>query len=294
MTLRTRMAVMVILFLLGCVFVAPYYRTVTGHSDSSESGALTLQIQRPPTSDIASSVTPGLSQTPAVSGGPYALNTAKNVATNAAPFPVLQMPPPLDLAPGPVARPQGEATNQQTMSQRDAATLPGYGQLPPRPVRLIGHNIGTDASWMHSPSANGALPRQVPMGQVPARQNRRIDQPAGTNLYGNVEHRNDLGSFQWRRPSANAPPNSKFAAVQSVPMNPATARPDSIAGSVHSGATRRETFHRVVNGDSLAALSQQYYGRPDRGLMIFAANRRQLVHPEILPIGMELVIPPAR
>lgn len=53
----------------------------------------------------------------------------------------------------------------------------------------------------------------------------------------------------------------------------------------------RVQVHTVVDGDSLPTLATKYLGRPDRYMEIYAANRDQLSHPAILPIGMNLIIP---
>ncbi len=50
--------------------------------------------------------------------------------------------------------------------------------------------------------------------------------------------------------------------------------------------------HRIADGDSLAALAEQYLGNPERAPEIFAANRDVLSNPQLLPIGTELKIPP--
>ena len=49
--------------------------------------------------------------------------------------------------------------------------------------------------------------------------------------------------------------------------------------------------HRVVDGDSLMGLAQRYLGDRNRYVEIFKANRQVLASPDILPIGVELVIP---
>jgi len=51
-------------------------------------------------------------------------------------------------------------------------------------------------------------------------------------------------------------------------------------------------MHKVVDGDTLAALAERYLGSADRGREIYEANRGVLPGPGILPIGVELKIPP--
>jgi nucleoid-associated protein YgaU len=50
--------------------------------------------------------------------------------------------------------------------------------------------------------------------------------------------------------------------------------------------------HKIVDGDTLAALADRYLGSAARANEIFNANRDVLSNPELLPIGAELKIPP--
>jgi len=50
--------------------------------------------------------------------------------------------------------------------------------------------------------------------------------------------------------------------------------------------------HKIVDGDTLRGLAERYLGSPDRALEIYEANRDLLPSPELLPIGVELKIPP--
>ncbi len=49
--------------------------------------------------------------------------------------------------------------------------------------------------------------------------------------------------------------------------------------------------HIIIDGDSLARLAGRYLGDPRRRDEIYELNRGVLTSPELLPIGMELVIP---
>jgi nucleoid-associated protein YgaU len=55
-------------------------------------------------------------------------------------------------------------------------------------------------------------------------------------------------------------------------------------------ATEART-HKIIDGDTLAALAQRYLGSTARAGEIFEANRAVLSDPELLPIGAELKIP---
>lgn len=50
--------------------------------------------------------------------------------------------------------------------------------------------------------------------------------------------------------------------------------------------------HKVVDGDTLAALAERYLGSAARAGEIFEANRDVIDDPELLPIGAELKMPP--
>jgi nucleoid-associated protein YgaU len=52
--------------------------------------------------------------------------------------------------------------------------------------------------------------------------------------------------------------------------------------------------HIVVDGDSLAKLAGRYLDDPRRAAEIYEHNRHLLNDPELLPIGVELMIPPRR
>jgi nucleoid-associated protein YgaU len=54
-----------------------------------------------------------------------------------------------------------------------------------------------------------------------------------------------------------------------------------------------ERIHVVHQGDSLDRLAKRYLGDEARALEIFDLNREVLDNPHILPIGVELRLPPA-
>ena len=56
--------------------------------------------------------------------------------------------------------------------------------------------------------------------------------------------------------------------------------------------TTNLTTHTVVDGDTLPALAERYLGASDRANELFEANRQTLTDPSLLPIGVELKIPP--
>jgi len=55
---------------------------------------------------------------------------------------------------------------------------------------------------------------------------------------------------------------------------------------------RASRTHKIVDGDTLAALAERFLGSPQRAGDIYEANRAVLFDPQLLPIGVELKIPP--
>ena len=53
-----------------------------------------------------------------------------------------------------------------------------------------------------------------------------------------------------------------------------------------------KTTHMVVDGDTLPVLAERYLGSSARANEIYEANRDALRDPALLPIGVELKLPP--
>ncbi len=52
--------------------------------------------------------------------------------------------------------------------------------------------------------------------------------------------------------------------------------------------------HSIHDGDTLTSLAQRYLGDPERANEIFEVNRSVLPNPDVLPIGVKIVIPRTR
>lgn len=50
--------------------------------------------------------------------------------------------------------------------------------------------------------------------------------------------------------------------------------------------------YRVRDGDDLASIAERFYGHPGAASRLWAANRDRLSDPAILPIGLDLQLPP--
>lgn len=96
---------------------------------------------------------------------------------------------------------------------------------------------------------------------------------------------------------ASAPPPSLATSYQSAAVSPKTveshaAPPAENASQSPQASSLRWRRHKIKDGDTLAKLAQIYLDDPAREMEIFQSNRHVLQHPEILPIGKWLRIPP--
>lgn len=97
----------------------------------------------------------------------------------------------------------------------------------------------------------------------------------------------------YQLPPAETMPSLSLPNSPAMPnMGFAPAAPMMSAGSLNmplaaSGSAR----HRIVDGDTLAAIARRYYGDEQRAREIFEYNRGVLKDPELLPIGTELTLP---
>jgi hypothetical protein len=81
-------------------------------------------------------------------------------------------------------------------------------------------------------------------------------------------------------PATDRPASSQWGVSMEM-MLPAAAPTDETART-----------HTVIDGDTLAALAERYLGSSARADEIFQANRDVLNSPNLLPIGVELKLPP--
>jgi|GEM_PF-4036947 len=268
MTLRTRMAFMVILLLLGCVFAAPYYRSAISQDQAASEPSLpTLQIQRSfqqsvekSSDELTAAPTPKIPQHDAAqpklestrpSSGEVA-DSGKGIAVSASapvlfskPIPDLQMP-----TPNRGIR-ASSSKAPRTLSVKPVSltgiSSQSFGKNPTEPLRLA-------SNFPAAESANKFPPTQSELPAV----------------------RSGADSGKLRATPMSQPPERSFGF-----------RPNAISPAPKAEVQR----HRVSRYDSLSEISKQYYGSGEHALLIFEANRDALVSPAILPIGLELIVP---
>ncbi len=90
-------------------------------------------------------------------------------------------------------------------------------------------------------------------------------------------------------PAATATESSSAPAASSEVTDSGSSSGAGKSGMVDLNAP--DQTHKIVDGDTLPQLAQQYLGRADRYMQIFDYNRDVLQSPDVLPIGAELRIP---
>ncbi|HZZ72176.1 MAG TPA: hypothetical protein VFE24_07975 [Pirellulales bacterium] len=130
-------------------------------------------------------------------------------------------------------------------------------------------------------------------------------QPAFNIGYSNAPNTNRLNTVPWATPTPapakpadqGLPSSWTFEAARttanfpSAPLQPLLPAPAAPRNAVNEPADP-PTPHVVADGDTLSKLAADYLGSASRRLEIFNANRAVLKDPEILPIGVEIMIPP--
>jgi nucleoid-associated protein YgaU len=94
-------------------------------------------------------------------------------------------------------------------------------------------------------------------------------------------------------PENRDPPNEHFVAITpEVPPEitsvTTTVHPLATSTAITNKSARR---HRIVEGDTLEQIAQQYYRSSALANAIFEANRDQLQQPDVLPLGVRLILP---
>jgi len=97
-------------------------------------------------------------------------------------------------------------------------------------------------------------------------------------------------------PSPGEPPPPPSMAKSYPPLRerliPFADRFPGTEGLQSERADGRRRTHKIADGDTLADLAERYLGDAGRSLEIYEANRELLPSPGVLPIGVEIRIPP--
>jgi nucleoid-associated protein YgaU len=94
------------------------------------------------------------------------------------------------------------------------------------------------------------------------------------------------------RPATVVMPSDRREPPPSLsPEYPARSSPGASQDAMPPAAQTART-HTVVDGDTLQGLAERYLGSAARAVEIYQANRDKLSNPNLLPIGVELKLPP--
>lgn len=310
MTLRTRMAFMVILLLLGCVFAAPFYRSAISQNDaqSADTSLPTLQIQQPEPELVAPALDANFDNitrrdNPRHLTKPSSVDASAEDADAAGPLKsvLFQKPIPDLQIPLPQRGIRASATPKSQSSRNQASAV--------NPASLVGvssQNFGArthdeqrefderrpetsfraSSDFMDSRDLKGSrerprLANNLPAGDFESHPRmRRFESPA------NRDARQERSPERERNPAQS----NELRPVPSRRWNEPSFNQPSFNETPRTGRTVTQR-HRIARFDTLGEISKLYYGTRDHALLIFQANRDALINPEILPIGIELVIP---
>lgn len=282
MKLRTRVAFMAILLLVGWVLASPYYRNnPVARTHATTTAPPLLQLQRPaderrqpPTSSpIPSRVVPLIGVSTTTNPGESVLRhpNERPDQPERDPGRSIHMIPS-----GPAPRPYSGARSPSPQPRRlQPAPDPIHGQstditVPPQAV---------------GPSANqtGPIPKKMPptpTGIVPGPMTRKGQ--TDLRLRPVTLLVNEVGAEFIPEPRNL----QQSRATESEPMIS-----EQPAASKQPPPRNRLQRHRIVNGDSLESIAAEYLNSGQRALEIYELNRDVLASPTILPLGTELYIP---
>lgn len=211
-------------------------------------------------------------------------------------------------------REEPEGSFPQSLRLTRAADLPELAESFEAADELI-EPPETAVRFPFGPSANESMGRNVPQS---AWRDRSADLAVPSSTAPRAHASAGSPSFAVKpRPSESRVPSPAPAAVRSdgnarlgnpvfsagaegsrASSPPPQVPLENVAPSRTAAATPEERNvaarkHRIRDGDTLRELARRYLGDADRARELFEANRHVLKQPDLLPIGVTLVIPPA-
>jgi len=125
-----------------------------------------------------------------------------------------------------------------------------------------------------------ALRRRAAARQTPAERDAPTHRPA--TVVTPFDRYEPPPSLAHEYPETRHPANSRWGMSMDMVLPVATSSDETVR------------THGVVDGDTLASLAQRYLGSTLRADEIHELNRDLLPNPKLLPIGLELKIPPRK
>lgn len=201
--------------------------------------------------------------------------------------------------------PQSQPSPAATPGAPVGESLPG----PPLPPRLIPETVPVANEEKERQAATAAVlaplaplvtssavaPPPQPMPAVPSELNQvapslesayrsALDLPPPPLLDAHAPPPL-VGGSTWKQ----APASVTAASFQSPPSG------GLVNGPLQAQAAppeSRATVYAVCDGDDLTSIATRFYGHPSAARLVYEANRDRLLSPDILPIGVVLVLPP--
>lgn len=100
------------------------------------------------------------------------------------------------------------------------------------------------------------------------------------------------------RSALQSPPPPLLDEFESAPRSRGraipTGMPSQASRPAEAVSTTEDSSYRVRDGDDLAGIARRFYGHPHAAAAIWTANQAVIPDPALLPIGVELRLPPRR
>lgn len=158
-------------------------------------------------------------------------------------------------------------------------------EQPQAPAHPLGRLVGIQSKPSGGTSAACPSTRSVSLPQV------SVQVSTVKPVYATVEYPEVITTAsvaENRVPQANLPQDAPVGSLDEA-GSPASIDVGPWADEAVPNSLRT---HIVIDGDSLARLAARYLDDPQQGEEIFQLNQGVLTDPELLPIGLELKIPP--
>lgn len=179
---------------------------------------------------------------------------------------------------GPVPSGQVQRASQGRTSQPaiQAFTVPGSVPVETDPVQYTYDSFGSSLS----PPNRTSLSSQVPM-KLPERMPKHSLGATPPDLYGAY------------RTTVEMPPPPLLDGSQDVAKYRTDRTTEKSKGPRRQMPDSIPETYRVQDGDDLTGIATRLYGHPRAATALWQVNANRLSSPEVLPIGFEMVVPPA-
>ncbi len=178
--------------------------------------------------------------------------------------------------PVPSGQVRGAAQGRTSQSPIHAFTVPGSVPIETDPVQYTYDSVGSSLS---PPNGISLLPK-APIG-LPERMPKQTLGATPPDLYGAY------------RTTVEMPPPPLLDGSQDVAKYRMDRTTESSKGPRRQVPDSIPETYRVRDGDDLTGIATRLYGHPRAATALWQVNANRLSSPEVLPIGFEMVVPPA-